>query len=479
MTSPYYYVDLTAGPYSWVTESTDPASVYGLADPLVVAWALPEDGLALSHPAPMQASFRVVVEDIANFSDLGIGTAVSLSVYDCVPGTPDPLGGSIYTDRPPLVRFRGRIASLAAQPHKRGGMLIAASCVDYTVDLSESTVGLTDWPAEVDWLRQARIFAEAGEGTAFTFNYDAPLAARAAARSDARTQMLRVIDTAVQLDAGSRSYLTPNYSGVGDADEPNPTYRFAVIGKPTRTRGDNDMPSATGALAGRFVLLPSGKWGIEPSQGTTDLPSRIFDADLIDFKSSWALLKNDRPDTVTVTTTAATFSDVAGTAVTEQTADAVPVTLALDTDLTQSTYARALALMNLTDHDSDNWTADEFTFYADRDPDTVLYPMPLFNDAEIARVAWEHAVIAGIPAEQNPAGHDWYAGMLSGAKFTLAKGRYTVGLQLRRNVLRSYGNATGLTCANVNTVGSVLSCNDLDRSFSSYDYRIARNPAYV
>jgi len=40
-----------------------------------------------------------------------------------------------------LAHFRGRVANVAARPHKTRGMLLTVSCVDYSIDLAETPIG--------------------------------------------------------------------------------------------------------------------------------------------------------------------------------------------------------------------------------------------------------------------------------------------------------------------------------------------------
>lgn len=144
-----YRVQLSAGPYSW-TVTDDDAPTFGLMDPLVIGWSLPDDAQRPAQPDPMVAQFSLVVASAADVAELGIGSLVTIAVT---------FGG--VTKPVPDVGFIGRIAQGDAAAHPRG-MLYRFTCADLTTDLLGYDIGATPYPVQSVNARSAGYRTAAG-----------------------------------------------------------------------------------------------------------------------------------------------------------------------------------------------------------------------------------------------------------------------------------------------------------------------------
>lgn len=482
MPDPYYRVEVTAGPYSWVTTDSDPAD-YGLADPLTVQWSAPANGQKLPQPDPLTASFRVVVADMADLAGIAFGQPVTIRVYAWPPGTinPDlhPAGGICYY--PPIVVFRGRIANLTAQPHKLG-MILTVQATEYTVDLAERQVGSYDWPQESPTDRIERICSEAGIN-AMSIDYDyTPLAARSAGLDSALNQINRMTSYLI-VNNTTVQYLASWYgedpidSLLDDPGPNGPIFRINILS--TGSDGSTTIPRFPEAhfrqvhLPGTLEDLGAGLYGVVLSQPDGQI-ARIIDAGHVDFESAWRLSKSEQPDTLSVT---GPFTDLGGVqSLTFTTPNPVGVKATIETDLVTSPGAVVVGEFNRPDAgDSDRWQADDFTFYADLDPTRLVYPRPLFADGLTLEVQKHPVVVAGIPSRHNPAGVDYFAGQVAGATFTLQHGRYTAGITVRRALPRLSPGDTGFEAyLSPADVDPAIAVADVDRSVSVFDARLLR-----
>lgn len=204
------------------------------------------------------------------------------------------------------------------------------------------------------------------------------------------------------------------------------------------------------------------------------LTVRVLDAGHVDFNAVYNLSKQDRANQVVVT---GPFT-VPPESRTVYAADSeVPISLVIETDYTDDALAEYVGLLNINSDDSDRWTADEFTFYADLEPVRVTHPAELFNDQNHPLAQLAPCVISGIPASQNPTGGTWYAGQIVAATFVLERQRYRVRLKLRRTLpraqietdetLRAYLAYEDLEYVPVNI-------EDLDPAMSIFDCRLLR-----
>lgn len=484
MPAPYYRVEADIGAYSYTVEDTDTPG-YGLADPLTVSWDCPRGGLVYPQPAAMVATVRVVVASVDDLADLAIGDPVALRVWGWPPGTDNPYFPG--EDYPPLVVFRGRVGRALASPHKLG-MVYTLTCVDYTVDLAEYDAGEVDYPQEYARDRIARMFAEAGventfTATGYTLVY---LAARTAQVGDLLALTTGILDTVADPagfgDSG-RAFLVPRYLDTVTSDTPDdPAGPYDLSTLSTR-QGVRDFGDTVNTILPARLQLVGGLWALVIVTEAKHR-SRVFSAGYTDFSATYGLAKNESPDVVTVT---GTFSDGTKSRRVESVATPVPVRLNVKSELVDPVDAENLAALNLggSDTDTDRWVADEFTYYADHDPHQLVNGIPLFNDALVATVQGYPALVDGIPAAQNPTGPTWYAGQLTGATFTLAKGRYTAKVRMRRNLRRAlqttlhastgYLDYTHLAAAPY----SDFPYTDLDPAFSYFDYRLLRSPDYA
>lgn len=496
VTDPYYRVDVTAGARSWSTTKGDTAD-YGLADPVNVSWSLPNSSLFHAQPDPMVASFSVVVASMADASGVDRGDPVDLRVWAWAPGTVNPYVEASDLDPvhyPPVVVFRGRVTEVNAQPHKLG-MIVTYSCADYTVDLSELTIGAGDWPVEGNDERLTRMFDEAGvlapvplyvggSGPVY-FLTSFLVAARNGSPQPARAAIWRLVDLDTDdtdVPYGTYAYMRPDYVGgllAGTTPDPLAPYAVPFV----NNRVDSGDTGEAPRLPGVFAITSPGLWGIDIVEHVKRRAA-VISADHVDFKAQWAQTKRDAPDTITVT---GTFLD-GGTGTiyssrTVQAAGAVPIGASLACEAYDVITADSFAAANLVAGDSDAWTADAFTWYADQDPWPLIADAQWFIEGAHVLASRAPIVVEGIPVDQNPTGVDWYAGRLQSAAFTLAGGRYSVRFRLSRSLLRPQnpdpatpGIAAGtLTCTSMRAAHPTVRTIDLDRAFSSFDYRLARS----
>lgn len=487
---PYYRVEVDAGPYSWTTTKGDAAG-YGLADPLRVSWSRPNKPLFNVQPDPMSASFSVVVASMADVSQLVRGVTVDLRVYGWPPGTANPhveAGDLDPVNYPPIVLFRGRVSDVVAVPHELG-MIVTASCVDYSVDLAELSIGADDWPAEDVSDRLGRMFDEAGvlpPNEAFPGSYffvGFIMAARAGSPQPARSLIWSCVEqtTANSDDPfGIAAVIRPHYAA-GDlaGTTPDPLQPYEL-----NAAVSNRVPSGnTGAakrLPGSLVLTSPGKYGVDVVE-TAQRRAAVIPAEHVDFSAKWSQTKRTAPDTITVT---GTF--ISGEKrLTVAAPDAVPVGATIAVDIADDTVAIGYAQANLASEDSDHWVADSFVWYADQDPWPMIADELWFIEGRHVTASRAPVVVDGIPEHQNPTGLDWYAGRLKGATFTLAGGRYSVAVQLLRSLLRPGHYDASIPGENVGTLAwndlvgvpyAAIGWDDLDVAFSWFDYRLVRSP---
>lgn len=277
----WYQVEVNAGAYSWTTAKGDPAD-FGLADPLTVSWSVPENGLAYTQPDPMAATFTLALAAMSDVGSLDVGDPVSIFV------TLDPVLYPV-TETNHIVMFRGRVASLSMRPRKAGGVVLTVVCVDYTVDLAESSVGTSDWPAETVQPRTDRIAAEAGvvvpPAWPALIGAGIGLAARTGALVDARAALVRMVDTAGGgAGGGYKVYLQPNYvvdSTTDTAVDPLKPFEYWVQKVTEQAAGGQGSPYL---LPGSFTILASGLWGIAIAELPADAGlGGHLDADYVDF----------------------------------------------------------------------------------------------------------------------------------------------------------------------------------------------------
>jgi hypothetical protein len=497
LTDPYYRVEVDAGPYSWITEAGDVAD-YGLADPLNVGWALPgNDPLFHSQPEPMVCSFSVVEPTMADLAGLARGTTVLVKVWGWPPGTVNPHADTVPSGMPPgdldtveytpLVIFRGRIADVDARPH-RLGMIATCACVDFTVDLAESTIGAGDWPAEPVEDRLDRMFTEAGvlpptDMLLVGFG----MAARTASPGDARSLVWKVADYLTLTPDepfGVYHYMTTRYTaGFLDGVTPDPLSPYAIPWVLARyaSGDDGQMPR----LPGVFAETQPGLWGVDIVEDA-GRRAPVISADHVDFDSKWNQSKRTEPDTITLT--GAFLDPVTGIIHDSWTVaepDAVPIAAQIPAEFDSVYTAQDFGLANLSSGDSDNWNADTFTWYADQDP----WPMIAagggwFIEGAHPTAPREPVVVDGIDPDKNPTGTDWFAGRLASAIFTLSGGHYTVAFKLRRSLLRPQvfdvsipGEGTH-TCSfqDLKAAHPLLDWDDLDPTYSWFDARLLRSP---
>lgn len=506
VTDPYYRVEVDAGSHSWVSVKGDAAG-YGLADPLRVAWSLPASNpLFHAQPDPMNAAFSVVVAAAVDVADLGRGAEVLIKVYGWPPGTDNPHAEADDldpVDYPPIVIFRGRVADVSGAPHKLG-MVYTYSCVDYTVDLAEETIGAIAWPEEDNSVRLGRMFDEAGVlrpadiGVPGVYFWDAfNVITRAASPADARTLIWQLVDQVTDGPDGAfgrYQYMATSYAaGYLAGDVPDPLEPYAVpaiwarlytgdgVGAAPFDRPLLEAPRLPAVLA----ITTPGKYGVDIVEHA-DRRAAIIDADHVDFNAAWSQSKRTDPDKITIT---GQFLDpltgLTSGAITVQNPDSIPIGATLPCDIKAASAARAFAQANLVSSDSDQWVANTFTWYADQDPWPMIADGLWFIEGMHVIASRSPVVINGIDPDKNPTGLDWYAGRLRSAVFTLARGRYSVTFQLLRQLLRPQVFDASLPGEGVGTLAwddldaapfTAVKWTQLDAAYSWFDARLLRSP---
>lgn len=461
MTEPYYRAVVVAGSLGWSVTSND-APDYGLADPLIIEWACPENGQPYAQPEPWTAEFNLIVASIASVDALDVGQPVTITVQAYPPGTINPNTGSPYE---PAVYFEGRVTAISAKPHALG-MLVNVSCIDLTVDLAETIIHTVDWPAETVASRLLRISDELGLPTPLEWAGAEtwPLAAKAATSSPARGLIVELLDQLTDVAGASRPILVPH-----PASNPDRFYLAdMVFTSPTAGTGPSHyLPALLAETSPNVFGIV-----IDPKGSSSEDWSRVIDACHVPADLSWIKDKTSKVDTAIIS---GTFSD-GTTQVIAASDDPVPVSIAKSVELTSRVNALALAESFLREHDTDSWLMDKFTWLVDNDPTQLFQPVPLMHQSYPFQQAYIVAV-DDIPPARNPTGPDWYAGQFAACRFTIAKGRYSIEVTLRRNLPRAQGTGTaGALRWNSNDLDQSggVKWSELDPQFSWFDFRIVR-----
>lgn len=248
-------------------------AVYGLADPLIIKQSLGSgDRLPLTHPEPDEATITLIAPTASTYAALSLGDPVSINLYPqaAFAGTP--------------VKFYGRVATLSAESVDLGTKY-TLGCMDYTVDLAEIPVGGTaNWPAQTAQFRLGRIMTEAGLGWAFSgflLSTDPPFPARTKSNSDARVEILNVLDSwnaQRNQDEFNTTYSTaggiwfmqarPRIVPKITADQLDPDTPFLVTSGVPTTKRVRYSPPARLASAGGIRSVSMNVANSSPTTGT-------------------------------------------------------------------------------------------------------------------------------------------------------------------------------------------------------------------
>jgi hypothetical protein len=157
----YYRVVVTAGPHTWTGTSLDVAPDEGVVLPVSLSWAVPDQVdwfPTMADPSVLQ--FRLRVDDMADLSDVDLGTTVTFRMYIQVDVAAEPWQS-----------FDGIVTDMRAalqDPHGDPHYLVTIMAADDNMRLDGITIGYAaDWPQESIYDRVVRIATEAGVDPAF------------------------------------------------------------------------------------------------------------------------------------------------------------------------------------------------------------------------------------------------------------------------------------------------------------------------
>lgn len=286
---------------SWFWELTrDPDDLaepdLGLVEPLTCSWSIGNSGLTYPEPDPMQATFRVAVRDVSDYATMDVGQRVMIEAWGW-DATAEP-------DQDPLVRFRGRIASISASPVQLtipdpdnpgdkldvDAMLLTINCVDYRVDLAEAKVGASDWPAETVQDRSDHITDEAGIATPLDWGpaYGSiDLGVRSGSLSDALAQLTRLTNQVSlgPLENLARPFVAPHYDDVADK-YPNAASPWTLIWLESRYAQPLPGTLVAGDV-GPGLDVTSQALTIASGKVASDQSAFIFRVDLASMDAAW------------------------------------------------------------------------------------------------------------------------------------------------------------------------------------------------
>lgn len=451
-----YVADITVGDHSWIIESGDPAEGDVLVlDGLSIGWEVSESDPWPAQPSSVGCKLALWTNDVADLSDVVIGTPFHVVLTD--------VSTNVFGT------FHGRVARQVGNSRRAGpnglGMLYTLNGVDYTVDLAELPVLITEeWPAESADARFARIAAAvlaaggvvidvpADTGTA-AFEALPPAATNALALLTSHLEQV-AIDTG---DGPQRYIVTPVV--VADVLD-----RFSCV-LLERVVDAALLPGTLDVVDGVLVLL-------FPNLNADG----VVDAGAVELDTTWNRLKYRAVNQVTVSGESVTAA---------ATRAGPPVRLTLPTTLTDQDAADLMAALYLPDVDETNgWVADTFTLHAVDTGYKLTQPEALVpawfpdhrDDPASTSVYVMPLAIVGIPAAINLAGDlPVYAGQLVKVNLTLSRERVLMEFALRRQLPASSG-AEAVTWEWILDTFPTLTWEDVDPDLSWYDARLARRP---
>jgi hypothetical protein len=474
-----------------------------LVDPMQFRWERPQG--APAQPDPFECRFSLLV---VGYVWVDIGARVSVRLLDA-PGGDE------------IVAFHGRVTDCPSQPvdyYVDGtlchGKYVDVTCVDPLVDLAEVDVTTAALPAQdpTDRLRSYENavttlpgFDPAEQniiGQVYGLDSYVTFKAEDAGSGRALDRYLAVFDQAgLGIIPGGAAFFEPEPTALDrrlasrailaarvDATSLPWTYPDSAAGEGNWFTIDEPSPYYTSATPADFPAVltstPDG-YGLVMD----DASPLVVPAGLVDFSAKFARNKFTHPNRATITITPTGSSNPVAVVVDSDdigTGDAL-ANIALDApSLGDAWAAERMALMYLPENDArDRWVADAFQYYPTdwsrlldggswfprlHDVDLVSPGTMPGDPATRAECYTRPVVVSGINPEHNPTGRSWYAGELNGVTLTLDGDQPVVEFTLRR-VLPVPSGAGAMTPADV---PSTIKVQDLDDTFTVYDYRLAR-----
>lgn len=445
-----YTVTLKVGAHEWtITDADvlDPSDPVQVLAGFRVGWQLNESDPWPTQPQPVEGTVQFYALNVTELDDVAIGTPMYAVLEDD--------DGNLFAT------IHGRVGQVTASPRRhRGGlrMLYTVPCVDYTVDLAEASVTITEaWPAESAGDRFGRIVAIAATaGITLEAPADTDSAAFAALDAGTTTVGALVDDHLKQIaipDAGGnlRYVVVPVMDGDGLLDH------FECVLLP-RAVPATSLPGTFAIVDGMLTLVFA-----DPDA------NGIVDAGDVDLDTTWNRLKYRAANHVVVT---------GETVLAEASRPGPEVRLNLDTTLTDADAAQRMAELYLPDTDEAlGWVADTFTLYAHRDQSAITPPWfadhredPPVLDAYVMPIA-----ITGIHPSINFGGtYAAYAGQLSTVTLTIdARRRILVDFALRRQLAFGEGDELASWEWAYDTFPTVA-WEDIDPDLSWYEARLGK-----
>lgn len=460
-------VDAPQVNYTVDTDDTfNPVDPEQVLDGLTIGWSFPSGAPWPSQPDPSFCTLQLLALDAATLAATCVqGAPVAIEIEDAPGG-----GGS------PVVTFYGRITLPTATPVNRPSgprTLFTLPCVDYSVDLAELVIALGDRPAEAVGERLQAISdameAVGGLPLVPTIIGGDELAASSAKSTDALsaiTDVLRQYNNAGGVGYFRRLYLRPRVFGGGGSVVPtNPN-----LGSYENEIDAVDLPG--------LLAVDGGILGLTfPASIGGDTPGGVVDGDRVPFDTlTWRNGKRQAVSRVTITGPFGTYQ------VEQNTTRVVKLELSATltgADLgTSNSGVERMANMYMPDPlEAHGWEAQTFRFMAG---DMLDQLRPMFPDHSIGDVfsQWPMApvVVTKVPDVINLSGPSGvYAGLLQGAKITLAGRRVSVEFSLRYRLPDPLGNQSKTASYDyVEATFPTIDYDHVDPALTYYNATLAR-----
>jgi hypothetical protein len=447
-----YTATITIGDLSFTIERgvCDLEDSVIVLDGLRIGWDIDESAPWPAQPNPVSCQLGLWTSDVAELDAVVISTPVSVELTDVAEQT--------------VATFHGRIVRQAARPRRGAGtslsMLYSFSALDYTVDLAETPVTITDeWPAESGTDRLARIYAACSSaGLPFGAPPDGGDSAFAALSAGTTTAAALLEDhlrqIAIDVGDGLQRYIVVPVVTGGVLEE----FGVTLL---ERTVDASLLPGVIEEVGGLLTLT----FPDEDAQG-------LVDACVVDLDVQWNRLKYRAVNVVTVA------ADEGLTATAAQ-GTGPPVRLTLESTLTNRDALEAMAELYLPDvAETNGWVADAFRLHAWREPASITPSwFPDHSDPAAPTTVYVMPIaIVNVPANVNLAGPgDVYAGQLVKVELTVEGGRIMVDFALRRQLPAPVG-ADAVTWDWISANHPTITWDDIDPGLTWYDLRLGRTP---